>query len=241
MRAREPRLEAKRAFEALSFPLPLPLPRHPIVHALASHRVLVLLYIFNPLRSSYPSLSLLLSPSSRVSLPAPSGPSCPFSAIIYSSHILFASGSQHHSITIPSRKLIIDSSIQAPFYHSSCIGFFILNSFVRSFQTILLTRLQFSSITITVSMPIEVTTSPSITDTLHSYRDFSYQPSFFAKISTATNWITQEQAIAMEDPATDVSVLHRCHQGAPFLFPFGFVFFFLDKDSCHSPSLLVPH
>lgn len=58
-------------------------------------------------------------------------------------------------------------------------------------------------------MPIEVTTSPSITDTLHSYRDFSYQPSFFAKISRTApvpNWITQEQA--MEDPAAD----RRNHQ-----------------------------
>jgi tristetraprolin/butyrate response factor 1 len=60
-------------------------------------------------------------------------------------------------------------------------------------------------------MPIEVTTSPSITDTLHSYRDFSCQPSFLAKISRTapvTNWITQEQAIVMENPATD----RRNHQ-----------------------------
>jgi hypothetical protein len=91
-------------------------------------------------------------------------------------------------------------------------------------------------------MPIEVTTSPSINDTLHSYRDFSYQPSFLAKISRTapvTNWITQEQTIVMENPATDVSVHHRCHEGRLFLFPFGsgfgFFFFFLDKDSCHSP------
>lgn len=70
-------------------------------------------------------------------------------------------------------------------------------------------------------MPIEVTTSPSITDTLHSYRDFSCQPSFLAKIprtAPVTNWITQEQAIVMENPATDVSVHHRCHEGRLFLF-----------------------
>ena len=87
-------------------------------------------------------------------------------------------------------------------------------------------------------MPIEVTTSPSINDTLHSYRDFPYQPSFLAKISRTapvTNWITQEQTIVMENPATDVSVHHRCHKGRLFSFGFGFGFFFWDKDSCHSP------
>ena len=60
-------------------------------------------------------------------------------------------------------------------------------------------------------MPIEVTSSPSITDTLRSYTEYSYQPSLFAKISTtspADNWIIQEQPIAMEDAAVDVSY-HR--------------------------------
>jgi hypothetical protein len=51
-------------------------------------------------------------------------------------------------------------------------------------------------------MPIEVASSPSITDTLHSY---SYKPSLFAKISKTGPWIIQEQAIAMDDTATDVS------------------------------------
>ncbi|KAI0003726.1 hypothetical protein BJV74DRAFT_793355 [Russula compacta] len=57
-------------------------------------------------------------------------------------------------------------------------------------------------------MPVEVTSSPSITDTLHSYTEYSYQPSLFAKISRtgpANNWIIQEQAIAMEDAAADQS------------------------------------
>ena len=93
-------------------------------------------------------------------------------------------------------------------------------------------------------MPIEVTTSPSITDTLHSYRDVSYNPSFFAKISRpapVTNWITQEQAIAMENPATDVSVLHRCRQGRLFPFPFGFPIFFSGQRLMAFPSLLAPH
>ncbi|KAF8506652.1 hypothetical protein F5888DRAFT_1644211 [Russula emetica] len=60
-------------------------------------------------------------------------------------------------------------------------------------------------------MPIEVASSPSITDTLDSYNEYSYQPSLFAKISStgpANNWIIQEQAIAMEDSAAD----RRNHQ-----------------------------
>ena len=92
-------------------------------------------------------------------------------------------------------------------------------------------------------MPIEVTTSPSITDTLHSYRDFSYQPSFLAKISRTapvTNWITQEQAIVMENPATDVSVHYQCHEERLFSFGFGFFFFFGQRLMSFSP-LLVPH
>lgn len=60
-------------------------------------------------------------------------------------------------------------------------------------------------------MPIEVASSPSITDTLDSYNEYSYQPSLFAKIPStgpANNWIIQEQAIAMEDSAAD----RRNHQ-----------------------------
>ena len=107
-------------------------------------------------------------------------------------------------------------------------------SFFPTYLSILLARLHFSSITTTVSMPIEVATSPSITDTLHSYRDFSCQPSFLAKISRTApvaNWITQEQAIVMENPTTDVSVHHRCCGGRLFLFAW---FFLLAEDSCHS-------
>jgi hypothetical protein len=61
-------------------------------------------------------------------------------------------------------------------------------------------------------MPIEVTSSPSITDTLHSYSEYSYQPPLFAKISRTgpvNNWIIQQQPIAMEDAAADVSFPHR--------------------------------
>lgn len=62
-------------------------------------------------------------------------------------------------------------------------------------------------------MPIEVIASSSITDTLYSYDEYSYQPSLFAKISRnvpADNWIIQEQSIAMEDAAADVSFLRQC-------------------------------
>jgi len=89
-------------------------------------------------------------------------------------------------------------------------------------------------------MPIEVTTSPSIADTFHSYHEFSYQR--FAKVSRTApvaNWITQEQAIVMEDPATDVSVLHRCHQGC--LLPFGFCIFFFGQGLMSFLLLLAPH
>ena len=65
--------------------------------------------------------------------PALLGPSCPSRALIYSSHILhlplFSNNSQH-PWHLYSRKLIIVSSTQAPFYRPNCIGFLILNSFV---------------------------------------------------------------------------------------------------------------
>jgi hypothetical protein len=83
-------------------------------------------------------------------------------------------------------------------------------------------------------MPIEVTSSPSISDTLHSYSEYSYQPSLFAKISRtgpANNWIIQEQPIAMEDATADVSSPHRCLSRAlSSLSRFHFVV--LGKNSC---------
>ena len=157
--------------------------------------------------------ALFLPPHPLHLLPfAPLGPSspCRYLALIYSSHILqlplFANVSQH-PWHLYSRKLIIDSSTQAPFYRSNCIGLVILNSFVLPQPGLPRARLQF--IINVVSMPIEVTSSPSITDTLHEYSEYSFQPSLFAKISgpgLANNWIIQEQAIAMEDAPADVSL-----------------------------------
>ncbi len=115
-----------------------------------------------------------------------------------------------HPWHLYSRKLIIVSSTQAPFYRPNCIGFLILKSFVL--PDLAFTIFAYESAFNLVSMPIEVASSPSITDTLDSYTEYSYQPSLFAKISgtgPANNWIIQEQAIAMEESAADVSS-HRC-------------------------------
>ena len=144
----------------------------------------------------------------------------------------------HHPWHLYSRKLIIVSSTQAPFYRPNCIGFLILNSFVL--PNLAFSMLAYVSPLNLVSMPIEVASSPSITDTLDSYNEYSYQPSLFAKISStgpANNWLIQEQAIAMEDSAADVS-FHRCLQGAFFSSCFGLMV--LGKNSCHL-SLFVPH
>ena len=118
---------AQRASEALSFTLTSTIITPASTRPCLASCSRLIIYLPSPLLLSppFPSFSHPLHQS-------PSRPSCPFSAIIYSSHILFAHASQHHSITIPSANLIIDSSIQAPFYRSSCIGFLILNSFVLS-------------------------------------------------------------------------------------------------------------
>jgi hypothetical protein len=139
----------------------------------------------------------------------------------------------HHPWHLYSRKLIIDSSTQAPFYRPNCIGFLILNSFVLS--NLAFSIFAYTSALNLVSMPIEVASSPSITDTLDSYSEYSYQPSLFAKISStgpANNWIIQEQAIAMEDSAADVSS-HRCLPSALSCLDL----VFLGKNSCHFSSI----
>jgi hypothetical protein len=139
----------------------------------------------------------------------------------------------HHPWHLYSRKLIIDSSTQAPFYRPNCIGFLILNSFVLS--NLAFSIFAYTSALNLVSMPIEVASSPSITDTLDSYSEYSYQPSLFAKISStgpANNWIIQEQAMAMEDSATDVSS-HRCVPSALSCFDL----VVLGKNSCHFSSI----
>jgi hypothetical protein len=181
---------------------------HPIEHAFACRSF----FIISSSSSSPSSLSSLILFTLSPPLP------CSNLFLTYTPSSSLLSDSQH-PWHLYSRNLIIVSSTQAPFYRPNCIGFLILNSFV-------LPNLAFSILAHDppfnlVSMPIEVTSSPSITDTLDSYSEYSYQPSLFAKISStgsANNWIIQEQAIAMEDSAADVSS-HRCLSTALYSFP----------------------
>jgi hypothetical protein len=208
--APEVRSAAKRARATLCLCLYLYLDRHPIEHAFASCPPLFYNILFLSPPSPFPSPSF--SHPLHVFPPALPGLSCPCRALIYSSHIL----------QLPSLRKLLPASLASlfpqidyylvrpsTFLSSNCIGFVILNSFVLPH---LASHIRLSPIFNVVSMPIEVTSSPSITDTLRSYSEYSYQPSLFAKISRtgpANNWIIHEQPIAMEDAAADVSSPHR--------------------------------